>query len=766
MSEEEKEEIRSLSDDESYNADEEIENISPNTGGDAKPADTGGDAKSPAASNRASLNKWKITALLLVVAAVMIITASILVPILLNRRNEASDSSSLASSSARAYEAGGGIVDPTVFLSMSPLPTLSPTLAPTDEPTSSEKEEAYYPSHGGDEGHEGHHGPSMSYPPNSYSPVYYETYDDDVGYVDPPFLVECPYHQDISDYGCSPCGQGNCMTAPRNYFTVRDPIIEELFSSYIEYMEDGSPVVNCGVIAKLAISGEFNHMHGRKLEEGELADFFCELVPEFIWEECGCQSYMGRPTPAPYYRPTYYRPTMSPAPYPYYRPTYYNPTYQPSEYDDGCPDDLGCGRRNGCGLTSLDSEEISCCENYAFEVWNYTTNDVDRYCARSFPLNASCFQNGRQGDTLCKTGICHKGKCANQRGQAGETCSDSRDCQSGNCGKAAVDSTTTECCARFSFSYYNQSSYQYERYCAGSVPNGDKCLGDDMCESRICVGGVCSTTRLAAGSNCTESNDCLSYACGRDSTTATNNICCPTRSTYDLWNNNDRNYTRYCRRTVELDEQCLFDDQCQSGICINETQAISTCRDERLDTEALCYSDSHCKSRYCGYTTFDGPLQGQNRYCCAGRSYYLEYLYEYGYFCAGSIPEGEKCDINRYGEALCSTGICVGGVCAAERLPYGEQCEASTDCQTRACGSDSLGYGGDKVCCARTLRLYDYNYGSYQEICTGSLAVNETCRINERSYNELCESGFCIQGKVSHEKNDLFPLGCKAFYME
>jgi len=727
MPEEEKEEIRSLSDDESYDADEEIEDVSPNTGGDAKPAG--------AVTTRASLNRWKIIALLLVVAAVMIIAASILVPILLNRRNEESESS-VTSSSARAYPAGDGIVDPTMLLSsMSPLPTLSPTVPPTDEPTSV-KEEVYYPSYGGDGGHY----PSTYLPVDfeSFSPHshYYPYYDDDVGYQEPPLVEEC-YHHDISDYGCSPCGEGFCMTKPNNYYSTRDPLFQELFSSYIEYTEDGdSPAMQCAVIEKLAISGEFNHLHGRKLEESEppLAEFFCEIVPEFIWDDCGCKSYIGRPSPAPYSRP----------------PTYYRPTYQPSEYDDGCPDDLGCGRRNSCGLTSLDSEEISCCENYAYDVWNYTTYDVDRYCARSFSLNASCFQNG-QGDTLCKTGICHKGKCSNQRGQAGEICSESRDCQSGACGITAVDSTTTECCARSSVYYYNQSSYQYEYYCDGSVPNGDKCLVDDMCESRICVGGVCSATRLVAGSNCTESNDCLSYACGRESATATNDVCCPSRSTYDFWNNNDRNYTSYCRRTVELDEQCLFDDQCQSGICINETQAISTCRDERLDSQSLCYSDSHCKSRYCGYTTY-GPLQGQNRYCCAGRAYYVEYMYEYASFCAGSIPEGEKCDINRYGEGLCSTGICVGGVCAAERLPYGEQCEVRSDCQTRACGANSFGYGGDKICCARALRIYDNSYGSYQDICTGSLSVNETCRVNERSYNELCESGFCVQGKCASER--------------
>mmetsp|Transcript_8264 Transcript_8264/g.12931 ORF Transcript_8264/g.12931 Transcript_8264/m.12931 type:complete len:1078 (+) Transcript_8264:158-3391(+) len=267
--------------------------------------------------------------------------------------------------------------------------------------------------------------------------------------------------------------------------------------------------------------------------------------------------------------------------------------------------------------------------------------------------------------------------------------------------------------------------------------------------------------KLPAGSNCTTSNECASYACALASVNATYNICCPNRYTYDIWDEKSRNYTSYCRRTADIDDSCLFDDQCFSGICINETSSITTnetrgimtCRNERLNDREMCYSDQHCKSNYCGYNLY-GPLQGQDRYCCAGRGYYLEYQYEYGYFCAGSIPEGEKCDSNRYGDVLCSTGICVNGVCSEERLSYGEECQLSSDCKTRACGTNSIEPSSSKMCCARTLWIYNSGYPR-QEVCTGSLALDERCLINEQSYNDLCETGICVQGKCASERLDL-----------
>merc|ERR1712232_876783 len=181
-------------------------------------------------------------------------------------------------------------------------------------------------------------------------------------------------------------------------------------------------------------------------------------------------------------------------------------------------------------------------------------------------------------------------------------------------------------------------------------------------------------------------------------------------------------YTYYCTRSIENGKVCIFDDQCMSGLCINETETLSTCRPEGLDALETCSSDTHCKSYSCAYAEY-ASLEGQSTKCCAeGRSYYAQVPLSYNYarFCAGSTPVGGTCDSTQYGQYLCETGICIGGVCVTERLPNGEECEYANDCQND-CGYNSTDYWSrEKLCCENVMSVYQGGY--YQEICVGSLS--------------------------------------------
>lgn len=451
-------------------------------------------------------------------------------------------------------------------------------------------------------------------------------------------------------------------------------------------------------------------------------------------------------------------------------------TFRPSSYASSPVDfapsfyQMQCGIDcNGkpCGLANLGSEEIVCCSDWStVDIWN--NGRVESYCWGSFPMGAACVDSW-DGDYMCRSSICNKGVCSTSRGAAGDKCTNSRNCTNG-CGQETLDSSSGVCCSTYESSFFNGSTYI--SYCAGSFDFGETCFGSDQCDSYICVEGKCASQRQQAGGSCTNSDECSNYACGVGSLNSTasassDKICCPSGSTYSIWNGD--NYFEYCAYSVLTGEQCIADELCQSGICINETSTKSICSDRRLPDGSTCYTDNHCQNYGCGFASFP-PTSLSNKTCCPNGRYdyvYFEGSYDYIQACARSILEGQACDADQSGDVLCETGFCVQGICSRDRLANGEECSRYNDCQSEQCGLnaddiDSLA----SVCCEETFGIYNSNTYDYLNFCVRTVPTGGSCDVGydggygEGDYNDdgygvdssiLCASGICIQGTCSDD---------------
>mmetsp|Transcript_1340 Transcript_1340/g.2185 ORF Transcript_1340/g.2185 Transcript_1340/m.2185 type:complete len:1145 (-) Transcript_1340:63-3497(-) len=411
-------------------------------------------------------------------------------------------------------------------------------------------------------------------------------------------------------------------------------------------------------------------------------------------------------------------------------------------YNNQCSNngDMGCDGRP-CGLTTFGGDELICCPSWAaVEIWT-PARGPESYCWGWFALGEQCV-DGWDGDNMCQSGICHAGRCDNKRGAVGDVCTDSHDCSNG-CGVMDANSTYSVCCENYEWSSWNGSTYV--SYCAATLGLGDSCTAGDQCESFICVQRQCAAQLLPAGSVCTAYDECDNYACGLTSiqnrrrlqgstsvvglingTNSSNRVCCPSGGTYSIYNG--RNYEEYCYNSIPNGQQCFADELCQSGICINETVTKAVCSDSRLADGETCVSDNHCQNRGCGHSSFP-PTNSDTKTCCPNGRY--EWLYfdngEYLQMCARSIPEGQPCDGEQSGDALCKTGICVQSVCSKTRLPAGDDCDGHYDCQSGRCGFAFEASEPKQICCDQTFGLYNDASYEYLEFCVRTVPTGESC---------------------------------------
>lgn len=437
-------------------------------------------------------------------------------------------------------------------------------------------------------------------------------------------------------------------------------------------------------------------------------------------------------------------------------------TYRPSPFGSApvvteCPSEMECNGRP-CALLGLADSEFGCCESWRiYELWDESVFSWKNYCYNSFPLGAPCIDS-YDGDYLCQSNICHNGKCANSRGEVGEPCIESRNCTNG-CGKQSLNSSTYSCCRSYETYLEGGMGMFYDMYCAVTVEVGGDCIGDDMCQSYICLDNKCAASRLSPGDECSEHNQCDNYACALLDITSSQKVCCPSYNYYG----------EHCANTIANGEKCFADELCQSGICINETGTEEAfCSDERLPDGSLCYQDNHCRNWACGYTSFEVPTANQNKTCCTGGRYeyfHIEPWNNYVNFCAGSISEGESCDVDKSGDVLCETGKCVQGVCASERLSTGESCDYSQDCRSNACGFDSIDDASRRMVCCEREAIGFYNSIGYELLCSRTVPTGGSCDMSYDGYENnddygynsgvsICQSGICIQGVCADDRLD------------
>lgn len=154
------------------------------------------------------------------------------------------------------------------------------------------------------------------------------------------------------------------------------------------------------------------------------------------------------------------------------------------------------------------------------------------------------------------------------------------------------------------------------------------------------------------------------------------------------------------------------------------------------------------------FTTF--PLL--NNYQCLPRDFVMD------------LQEGDACEFN----LMCTSGICIDNMCAAERLEDHEICEEAKDCHSQACGkhphsnTSSIERSDipDKTCCPSG-GTFGHEGESFckasqpegaacheDAMCQSNICVFNTCRPTLLTDNSECEEGSDCEGGVCGQYHD------------
>jgi len=216
--------------------------------------------------------------------------------------------------------------------------------------------------------------------------------------------------------------------------------------------------------------------------------------------------------------------------------------------------------------------------------------------------SAPCEENADCESSVCANGVCQAGAFA-----AGEECQEDADCSLGECAfgnytaaaKAVCCPTgTSSFISSFDHNVYPKASSA--NFCRGQ-PNGAACPINALCESGICVFGICEAELRATSASCEENADCTSSVCAfgvcqagafaageecqedadcslgecafADYTAGAKAICCPTGTSSFISSFSHDVYPKassanFCR-DQPTGSACPIDALCESGVCTN-----------------------------------------------------------------------------------------------------------------------------------------------------------------------------------------------------
>ena len=253
--------------------------------------------------------------------------------------------------------------------------------------------------------------------------------------------------------------------------------------------------------------------------------------------------------------------------------------------DQTCTDSGEC-ENYACGLNSY-SETAGriCCskgESYSLPVgWSYGNS---LFCG-NLPDGTLCGDN-----RMCSSGSCIDGQCSSQLLADGATCTQNSDCESTVCARAEfLESATQSICCPGGEAHSLRASWTYSSFFfCGNRPVGTICGSDDVCASKLCIGGTCVDEPLMTGETCTKYSDCSgSIICGRSSFTENaEKQCCTLGQGYFLdtpWSYQD---DYFCGELAD-GSICGLDKMCASGHCIE-----GLCRAEKVSGNATCTKDT------------------------------------------------------------------------------------------------------------------------------------------------------------------------------
>ena len=117
-------------------------------------------------------------------------------------------------------------------------------------------------------------------------------------------------------------------------------------------------------------------------------------------------------------------------------------------------------------------------------------------------------------------------------------------------------------------------SYQLYGRRSGSRTCKRKCVANPMCQSEVCVHGLCLLDKQSAREACDDNEDCTTSACATWGTNYTDNtVCCPSGKVMPHQGHN------LCKN-LPVDEPCGdLDALCKTNVCFDGTCENSTFAD-------------------------------------------------------------------------------------------------------------------------------------------------------------------------------------------
>ena len=225
----------------------------------------------------------------------------------------------------------------------------------------------------------------------------------------------------------------------------------------------------------------------------------------------------------------------------------------------------------------------------------------------------------------------------------GEPCTSDFDCDSFACARSVADRTAERTCCDLDYVYAGPS---LGNVCTNQPP-GASCLDnrDELCESFVCVGGVCAADQQEDGDVCDNDQDCISRKCKPDAFGESTLGHCRTRHV---------DFTK-----AQAGEACEGRSDCANNVCGLPSLTNAT---------AICCPSGEAASAVCTGQPIGAP-------CLDPRQ----------------LPD------NRIPLDICESGYCCVpcGVCK-ERLETGEECQFDEDCVEGQCAPNGQ---GARICC-------------------------------------------------------------------
>lgn len=397
---------------------------------------------------------------------------------------------------------------------------------------------------------------------------------------------------------------------------------------------------------------------------------------------------------------------------------------------------------NVCASNTTTRDNLVCCRSGATNVSTAVSwsSDEASVCTKLQPGDTCNFDN------MCETGLCIEHMCSNTQLQDNDICAQSAHCKSRTCAYESPDSPVLRCCSQGAGDVLAATSFSDESVSVClRLELGMACNYDSMCETGICVGGICSARRRETGSQCASDDDCLSLVCAAPNNTTRPTVCCqrgssPTIQTVS-WDSTQQPVCAFLAPVgvLAVSEQCSNATECQSGACVR-----GACVESRLADTSLCEFQDDCLNGACAAGE---SASGALKSCCVNGTQFVESVSWTSRSVAicGGLSDGQQCHSNR----VCESGICIGNQCSPQRRQDLSLCDNHSDCMSGACAREESLESALLRCCREGSIFVEnvaWSTSTSYAIC-GNLPAGARC-----DSGRLCDSAICIDGHCADNR--------------